>query len=450
MNYYPISSLFFYRLVFMGWLLLGESMFVYHLKRRKGFFWRLSLALLICFGAALAYPIPTSNSFYTMGMFFVLFFVSYGSLFICFQASWKTILVSALCGYTAEQISYEVYLGIYSLINVAIGNSKPNMYSNTSLSLFNGPIDTITYFVSFILIYYLIFLLCARKMKQYPEADLTNVAILSLGVILLVFDIVSSSLVSYYSQFAFDGIYIAMTSFLNAACCVVVLILYYELLYRISVERQYEITNELWKEEKNQYEIDKQTIDLINIKCHDLKYQIQQAGSKNSIPPETVASLTKEVGIYDSVIKTGNRALDVVLSQKSLFCNQHQIRFNCIADGQAIQFLSEEDTYSLFGNIIDNAIEAVKKLEDLSKRVITIRIKRKGNMVSISEENSFEGNIVYRNGMPLTSKKDPRYHGFGLRSIQMVCDKYHGVMEIHSENNVFTISVLFVVGQEQE
>jgi sensor histidine kinase regulating citrate/malate metabolism len=195
--------------------------------------------------------------------------------------------------------------------------------------------------------------------------------------------------------------------------------------------------------------LSKETIDLINVKCHDLKYQIRQIAEAKQINPDTIERLSDVISIYDSTMKTGNATLDVILSQKSLFCSQNGIKFACIADGGQLNFLSEEDTYSLFGNIIDNAIEAVKNLEK-EKRIITLRVIRKGNMISVNERNPFEGTIHYESGWPTTSKSDSRYHGFGIKSIRMVCEKHHASLSLSSESNTFNISILFIKPSETE
>jgi len=446
MNLYPITGLFFYRPIFMAWLLFGESFFLLHKKHRPHFVLRLLLSLFVCIGLSFAYPIPTDNAFYLMGMFFVFFLLSYGAIFFCFDANWKSLLFAALCGYTTEHISNSIYQMIFSFISASLNLQLGGLYSNEGLSLFSSPMEAGIYFASYVLVYWIIFVTCGLKMKDDGGEVLKRPVVLVLGAAFLGFDIVFSSVVSFYSSVHYDGNYIGFLYLLNAACCSIMLVLMYELFYRGSIQRNLEVANELRREEKAQYELSKETIDLINIKCHDLKYQIRQVGNQNALPPEAVENMAKVISIYDSAIKTGNEALDVVLTQKSLFLNQNQVKFNCIADGSAISFLSEADTYSLFGNMIDNAYEAVKDLEE-KKRIINLRIRRKGNLVSVSEENCYAGEIVFKNGLPVTRKTDPRYHGFGLRSIQMVCEKYQGDLSIEAKDNRFHISVLFFLGK---
>jgi hypothetical protein len=443
MNLYPISSLFFYRLIFMFWLLSGEGLFAYHLKRRNHFVLRVIPAILLSFGFALAFPIPTGNSFYTMMMFFCFFAFTFLLLFFCFDANWKTLFFIALCGYTMEHTSYCLYQGIFSFLNASFQLSQTGLYDNTSLNLFGGGvIEMAVYFTSYILVYWLVFILLATKVKGYEGTGVKSGEALILGFIFLGIDIVFSSVISAYSTIHYDGNYLGFIGFLNAACCIAALIGLFQLFFRNTARKNLEFSEELRRQEKSQYEMQKQTIDLINIKCHDLKYQIRQMGSEKAMSPDVVESMTKVINIYDSAIKTGNTALDVVLSQKSLFCSQNQIRFSAIADGSALSFMNEPDTYSLFGNIIDNAVEAVKGLSP-EKRLISLQIKKTGNLVSVSVKNSYEGNIVFQNGFPVTRKEDKSYHGFGLRSIALVTEKYKGTMTLDAKNGIFAVALLF-------
>ena len=65
---------------------------------------------------------------------------------------------------------------------------------------------------------------------------------------------------------------------------------------------------------------------------------------------------------YDALFSTGNQAIDAILNEKSLYCSQRGIALNCLVDGSAVGHMEYVDIYSLVGNIMDNAIEAVEKL----------------------------------------------------------------------------------------
>ncbi|MFA6829427.1 MAG: hypothetical protein WCR67_01795, partial [Bacilli bacterium] len=173
MNFYPISSLFFYRLIFMGWLIFAEGLFLYKLSKRNHFAPRVIIAIILCFGFALAFPIPTPNAFYSMFMFFCFFGFTMGMAIFCFQANWKSILFSVICGYTAEHIAYETYFGIANFSGI-INNGFNGLYQTDTISLFSGPADTLIYFSSFFVVYWLIFVVFVMKLKKRFEYQIKN------------------------------------------------------------------------------------------------------------------------------------------------------------------------------------------------------------------------------------------------------------------------------------
>ena len=115
----------------------------------------------------------------------------------------------------------------------------------------------------------------------------------------------------------------------------------------------------------------------------------------------------------------------------------------CVAFGNALNFIENEDIYSLFGNLIDNSIEAVNQLDD-NEKIISLKIKQVGNIVSISIKNRYKGKIQMENNLPLSKKEDNIHHGFGMKSIKMVCEKYNGNLKLNIENNIFIVTILFI------
>ena len=182
---------------------------------------------------------------------------------------------------------------------------------------------------------------------------------------------------------------------------------------------------------------------MINIKCHYFRHQIREFGNNQKIDNEAINNLNKLIRIYDSIYHTENEALNVILNGKTLLCNNKSIRFTCIVDGNALNFIENEDIYSLFGNLIDNSIEAINQLDD-NEKIISLKIKQVGNIVSISIKNGYKGKIQMENNLPLSKKEDNIHHGFGMKSIKMVCEKYNENLKLNIENNIFIVTILFI------
>ena len=101
--------------------------------------------------------------------------------------------------------------------------------------------------------------------------------------------------------------------------------------------------------------------------------------------------------------------------------------------------------YALFGNILDNAIEAVSQIADPERRVISLSVRMRAGCLIIEEENFFEGEIRFDDGLPITSKEDKNYHGFGMQSIRMLTERYEGDIQLESDQGIFKLSIMLPV-----
>lgn len=202
------------------------------------------------------------------------------------------------------------------------------------------------------------------------------------------------------------------------------------------------ITKKMLHKEKEHYEHEKAVIDLMNIKSHDLKHQLMNA--KTNLSEENIEELGKIVSSYDLFANTGNEAIDVILTEKEMLCQKNNIRFTAMIDGSKFSFIKESDLYSLLGNILDNAIEAVSKLPNEEDRVISISSEERGNFLILHEENLFDGNVIFNNGQLETTKGDKRYHGYGTKSVKFITEKYGGLASFKMKDRRFIIDLLFI------
>ena len=203
----------------------------------------------------------------------------------------------------------------------------------------------------------------------------------------------------------------------------------------------------LWEQKRAQYELTKENIELINIKCHDIRNRISKAGELNGmLAPETLREITDSIRVYDSSMRTGNKTLDIVLTEKRLRCSESGIELSCMADGALLSGIPEDDLYFLMDNILRNAIEAARELADPEKRVINLTVTAAGPMVRIYEENYFDGVLAFVDGLPRSTKGDDANHGFGMRSIRHIVNKYAGNLAVSAHDGVFSLSILLPQG----
>lgn len=194
----------------------------------------------------------------------------------------------------------------------------------------------------------------------------------------------------------------------------------------------------------NNYEMLEKSIAAVNQKYHDLKYQISvlktEAGAKESIA--YLDQMEQEIKSYEAQNKTGNKVLDTILTAKTLYCHSNWIELTSVVDGEALGFMNPMDISTLFGNMLDNAIESVMKIEKKEKRLIHLTVATQKKFLRIRMENCYEDELQFENGLPATTKADTKYHGFGLKSIQSTAKKYGGSVTIHAENGWFEVRIL--------
>lgn len=423
-------------------LLIAEGLVFCHLKRKKNFLPRTGLAFLACMLFAFAVPIVTYEAWWSIIMFLSMFAFTIAAFKFCFDESWLNILFCAIAGYTIQHIAFQVY-DFFIVVIGANGGMPSGMYDDTAANLFDiDPLTTLIFFFSYGIVYYGLFRFVSTRVRKRTEIDIKSLTLFVIVILIVLSNVVLSSVTTYYSYQDFNKVYIVMLYIYNVFCCALTMYIQFDIILRKKLEKEVKTLNYLWNHSKEQYIFTKNNINLINMKCHDLKHQIRQMANKRFSNPEAVKEIEGVISIYDSIVKTGNEALDVILTEKSLYCNEKKIRFSRIVDGKQLNFMREYDLYALFGNLIDNAIEAVSDLPE-DERTISLTVKLVADLVSIDIHNYYNKDLSFEDGLPKTTKGNHDYHGFGMKSIRRICEKYGGEIAISTENRIFDLSIVF-------
>ena len=123
-------------------------------------------------------------------------------------------------------------------------------------------------------------------------------------------------------------------------------------------------------------------METVNINAHDLKHKIRGImsaldGEENEAVKQELRRVTDSISGWDALYHTGNKPLDVVLSEKAQQCRQREIELSVVADGAALDFMDEFDIYSLLSNALSNAIEAAGKLDKSEERLIIFNLTQR-------------------------------------------------------------------------
>lgn len=221
----------------------------------------------------------------------------------------------------------------------------------------------------------------------------------------------------------------------------VILFAYYALMSELHVRHERDTMEHILQNQLMQYKLSRESIDLVNRKYHDLKHQIAVLRAESNAEKRNayLDEMENEIKIHEAQKKTGNEILDTLLTSKSLHCMKHHIDITCVADGTLLSFMDVMDICTIFGNALDNAIECELKISDKEKRLIHMAVFAQKQFLIISIENYCEEEIHLEEGIPLTSKKDYAYHGFGIKSMQHSVQKYGGTMSVGKEKNWFKL-----------
>lgn len=208
------------------------------------------------------------------------------------------------------------------------------------------------------------------------------------------------------------------------------------------LETEKDALEHMLKEQAKENKLAKETIDIINIRSHDLKNQLNALENMDEEERrKNIEKLKKDVNVYGRFAKTGNETLDTILTEKGLLCEARHISLNYLVDPEALSFMEDMDICSLFGNALDNAIEAEQE-EPVGTRLIRLNVSRKNRFLTIHIENTCTHKVTFRDGLPLTRKENKSLHGYGSKSIRYVTNKYGGNVVMNQEGNLFSLNVI--------
>ena len=186
---------------------------------------------------------------------------------------------------------------------------------------------------------------------------------------------------------------------------------------------------------------------------HDLKnhfYTLRALPDEAAIQ-EYLDQLCNNVAPAEQYFNTGNMILDILLNQKYQMCKEKGIRLFSTITLHNITFLTQTDICSLFGNALDNAIEAAEQMPAHTQKHIYIKGGQLGSFLSIRIANPFEGTLKLDNqGIPRTTKEDSEGHGIGVHSMLSVLNHYHGQMNYTEKDHTVILTILIPIPESTE
>lgn len=186
------------------------------------------------------------------------------------------------------------------------------------------------------------------------------------------------------------------------------------------------------------------------ILIHDIKKHLQSIASLNEQnAPDKVNAYINELllssDFKESARICDNELLNAIMARYRRQCTEQGISFTADIRSGVLHFLPDSDLTSLFCNLLDNAMEAAGKVPDA---YIEVNGSKRENtpFVLITVVNSCRVN-PFKNDVadPATTKADKRSHGFGLKSIRKICEKYHGDIQMYYNDATLTFHTVITL-----
>lgn len=420
-------------IVFVGELLLATSVYVFKLRRRNHFWLWLVLCLSCFIGFAYSWSlIPYINSvtsiIFSILFFFIAFFGLIGSLMACFKVNIQAAMFLGTAGYAMQHFTYKLIQIVIGSIEKGIPSFVDNNYGIYGI------------YASFVIISLPIFYnMFGKKIHNNETLIIEDSRLLIISIILIICTVILNLIYESFVKVSNLTLFIVGCLF-DMVCCFLTLFIEFEMLKSKEISEAYIQMKTIWESEKKQLEISKENMDYMKILAHDLKHELNE--STLLISKDKVNELNHRIAAFGNSIKTGNDILDLVIAERTLIVQKENINLSIIADGSVLSNMKQSDCYSLFMNIMDNAIDAVKELPK-DQREISLAVRESMGMILIHEVNPFKGTLNFKDGLPQTTKRDSMYHGFGTKSIKGIVDSYSGDCEISiKDNNIYVLNIL--------
>lgn len=234
----------------------------------------------------------------------------------------------------------------------------------------------------------------------------------------------------------------AALSLYAITCCLLALLMQYFLYNLSEAEAEKNILRHMQAEAERHYSISRDTSEQLHIIYHDLKHKL--TAFRQMLPEEELHAMQQTLDTFSDICHTGLESLDVVLDEKYRYARGHQVTITFMGNGRDFSFMNPLDVYSLFGNLLDNAVTAAEQLAEKEQKIVSVTAERRGGFLYLVVSNYLPGDaqLSLYDGLPVSTKKQEQgFHGYGLRSVLTTARKYNGDMIISTADHIFMVTV---------
>lgn len=181
---------------------------------------------------------------------------------------------------------------------------------------------------------------------------------------------------------------------------------------------------------------------------HNIKYYLKQIGIYlESNETDKIRNVLNQLQVTihqeETHLICANRFLNALLIDFKEEAKKRDVMSEIFVEpGFKIEFMDDIDIVSVFGNLLDNALEAAEKCEN-GRVSVELYMQNDGNLVVCRIENNYNGMIIEKGDNMITTKDNPSLHGLGIRSVKKLVDKYNGYIQNDHGQGIYTVTLMF-------
>lgn len=238
---------------------------------------------------------------------------------------------------------------------------------------------------------------------------------------------------------------------LCVSCIWLMCLIMYFVVQQMSKDNQTKLEYELMKEKekysKESMEIIKRSNEELREFKHDLKnYLLPLQEAMETMPQSEMAKVWEKINqkIEDvqTLIQTGNSYVDSMINTKITLAKSEKVDVKCTILSK-MEGIDDLEFCSVFGNLMDNAIEAERKVTE--KKEIIIFVEEKMGYLRLEIQNKIEKSVLNENSSLNTTKKDTSSHGIGHKSIKRTMQKVGGALKYYETGDLFCAEAVFPI-----
>lgn len=238
---------------------------------------------------------------------------------------------------------------------------------------------------------------------------------------------------------------------LCVSCIWLMCLIMYFVVQQMSKDNQTKLEYELMKKKekysKESMEIIKRSNEELREFKHDLKnYLLPLQEAMETMPQSEMAKVWEKINqkIEDvqTLIQTGNSYVDSMINTKITLARSEKVDVKCTILSK-MEGIDDLEFCSVFGNLMDNAIEAERKVTE--KKEIIIFVEEKMGYLRLEIQNKIEKSVLNENSSLNTTKKDTSSHGIGYKSIKRTMQKVGGALKYYETGDLFCAEAVFPI-----